>query len=246
LLPIAERFWSIQGEGFHTGVPMIFIRLAGCNVGEYLKSGEDPSNDTQIKPGDLNLLYSHKHSICTAADGQKFLCDTDYHATEKMSLREAIKGFSETHHICITGGEPLMHPTLMEELLNMQEGWYEAAKDSRFSLQVHIETSGTKSLENLFKLEEAINLWITCSPKKGFLRENVPYINEFKILCGPEFRPQVFEELIGDGSGDLFYLQPIQGINETDDAAFARCLEILKYRPQWTLSSQLHKFLKLR
>ena len=28
-----ELFYSIQGEGFHTGEPAFFIRLAGCDVG---------------------------------------------------------------------------------------------------------------------------------------------------------------------------------------------------------------------
>lgn len=30
--PISEIFCSIQGEGFHTGKPAVFIRLAGCNL----------------------------------------------------------------------------------------------------------------------------------------------------------------------------------------------------------------------
>ena len=29
---INEIFFSIQGEGFHTGIPMIFIRFSGCNM----------------------------------------------------------------------------------------------------------------------------------------------------------------------------------------------------------------------
>ena len=33
LLPIAEEFSSIQGEGFHTGKAAYFIRLGGCDVG---------------------------------------------------------------------------------------------------------------------------------------------------------------------------------------------------------------------
>ncbi len=30
--PIMEHFYTIQGEGYHTGVPAYFIRMAGCNV----------------------------------------------------------------------------------------------------------------------------------------------------------------------------------------------------------------------
>lgn len=30
--PIADKFYSLQGEGMWTGVPMTFIRLAGCNL----------------------------------------------------------------------------------------------------------------------------------------------------------------------------------------------------------------------
>ena len=33
VLPVMESFYSIQGEGFHTGVAAFFIRLGGCDVG---------------------------------------------------------------------------------------------------------------------------------------------------------------------------------------------------------------------
>ena len=32
-IPLMEAFYSIQGEGFHTGRAAYFIRLAGCDVG---------------------------------------------------------------------------------------------------------------------------------------------------------------------------------------------------------------------
>ncbi len=32
-LPVMEHFYTIQGEGFHTGRAAYFVRLAGCNVG---------------------------------------------------------------------------------------------------------------------------------------------------------------------------------------------------------------------
>ncbi len=31
--PINEMFQTLQGEGYYTGVPAIFIRLQGCPVG---------------------------------------------------------------------------------------------------------------------------------------------------------------------------------------------------------------------
>ncbi|MBP8959010.1 MAG: 7-carboxy-7-deazaguanine synthase QueE [Bacteroidales bacterium] len=33
LLPLVEEFYSIQGEGFHTGKPAYFVRLGGCDTG---------------------------------------------------------------------------------------------------------------------------------------------------------------------------------------------------------------------
>lgn len=33
LLPLVEDFYTIQGEGYHTGKPAYFIRLGGCDVG---------------------------------------------------------------------------------------------------------------------------------------------------------------------------------------------------------------------
>jgi len=33
LLPVMEMFYSLQGEGYHTGKPAFFIRIGGCDVG---------------------------------------------------------------------------------------------------------------------------------------------------------------------------------------------------------------------
>lgn len=32
-LPLVEDFYTIQGEGYHTGKPAYFIRLGGCDIG---------------------------------------------------------------------------------------------------------------------------------------------------------------------------------------------------------------------
>ena len=33
LLPVMEQFYSLQGEGYHSGSPAYFIRIGGCDVG---------------------------------------------------------------------------------------------------------------------------------------------------------------------------------------------------------------------
>jgi organic radical activating enzyme len=33
MLPLMEAFYTVQGEGFHTGTPSYFIRIGGCDVG---------------------------------------------------------------------------------------------------------------------------------------------------------------------------------------------------------------------
>ena len=35
LLPLMEEFYTLQGEGIHTGKPAYFIRIGGCDVGCY-------------------------------------------------------------------------------------------------------------------------------------------------------------------------------------------------------------------
>jgi 7-carboxy-7-deazaguanine synthase len=33
LLPVMEEFYSLQGEGFHTGTAAYFLRIGGCDIG---------------------------------------------------------------------------------------------------------------------------------------------------------------------------------------------------------------------
>lgn len=48
--PIAEKFKSLQGEGLYTGVPMAFIRLVGCSVGQKVCTACDT---------DFDKVYAH-------------------------------------------------------------------------------------------------------------------------------------------------------------------------------------------
>jgi len=116
---IKEIFYSIQGEGLHTGKPAIFIRFSGCNLWSGLE--KDRGN-----------------AIC------KF-CDTDfkgvdgdnggvYKAYELLDKIKGIKAASKCKFIVLTGGEPLLQ--LDEDLIaSFHENNYFLA----------LETNGTLS-----------------------------------------------------------------------------------------------------
>jgi 7-carboxy-7-deazaguanine synthase len=219
---IAEIFHSIQGEGTFTGQAQCFIRLAGCNVGKYI--------DSPLRV--LNPTYS----VCTSVLGENFLCDTDYHGVLPLSevqlIKEAKKAGAKT--ICITGGEPY--------LWNLSYLVFEAWDND---MRVHIETSGT------LPFTQDVD-WITCSPKIGFLEENIPHVNEWKFVVGVSLKlpPNEIVEKIKDtikDSGKIVYISPINGIGsiDKDNAAFA--FEVLRLGDRrWRMNTQIHKILGMR
>ncbi|NBI28425.1 7-carboxy-7-deazaguanine synthase QueE [Chengkuizengella marina] len=109
-LPMVEIFETVEGEGTGAGFPTIFVRLFGCNL------------------------------RCT-------WCDTPYSyppekAEKVMSIEEIVNDVRSysSHHICLTGGEPLLYGDhslkLIEELVKLEQ-----IKD------IHIETNGAIDLK---------------------------------------------------------------------------------------------------
>lgn len=231
--PIAETFHSIQGEGTWTGTPMFFIRLAGCNVGKYTPIAMQQPLETD--PTDLRVLRaSHPlHSVCTTFAGDKFLCDTDYHKSYERNDNWLYTECQPFRHVCITGGEPFLHD--LSPLIDRFNGR---------GITVHIETSGTLLIPKL------PYVWITCSPKEGFLIPNAMEVDEWKFLIGPDTSMYKIEEsLLGrrPHSGEVpVYLQPIGDLTGHFQASLDNCWRMLQLRPQWKLSAQLHKYLRFR
>lgn len=77
--PVAERFFSPQGEGVFAGTPMAFIRLVGCSVGK---------------------------GICTHCDTD-FERIQERLGGGLYTPSDLVEWAGEYEHICITGGEPL-------------------------------------------------------------------------------------------------------------------------------------------
>lgn len=89
VLAVNEEFYSIQGEGVSTGIPMYFVRLQGCEVGCYFC-------DTKYTWKKMNLAKKY------------FIKELDI-------VKRAVA--SHVSWICITGGEPYEQD--LRQLTNM-------------------------------------------------------------------------------------------------------------------------------
>jgi len=231
--PIAEIFDSIQGEGVWTGTLMRFVRLAGCNVGEYTEPAALQPLETD--PQSLRVLRASypQHSVCTAFDGTQFLCDTDYHKTATMEAEDIVSALT-TKHVCVTGGEPFLHDLgpLYDELPS--------------DVTMHIETSGTKPISRgRFGTSDT---WITCSPKAGFVPENGSRVDEWKFVVGKDTDVAKIEKFLDEVdyiTGTVF-LQPINGPEYMNRDSLLAVMDALQAHPTWRLSAQLNKFLGMR
>lgn len=237
-VPLAEHFHSIQGEGHWVGTPMHFIRLAGCSVGHYLRP------DTVHKEGEPPTLPTGKPAwLCHTWDRRPFWCDTDFNKKEEVELEQLLEETWEDH-ICITGGEPLIHTKVIEALY---KEWcaYGSAKFCKAT--IHVETSGT-ILHDL----PVDTFWITCSPKIGWNPEVVKAADELKLLISQDTPDEWPEEFL---EHTRVFLSPINqvvngeidGIYDTrSTASLRRAQELLRAHPSWRLSVQLHKYLGVR
>lgn len=94
--PVLEMFHSIQGEGIFTGVPSIFIRVAGCNLRCVFKGSRC---DTPYSSFELD----------------KPIVDTVEGAIEYFN--EFYKQCPNTSHIVFTGGEPMLYQVQLMEFI---------------------------------------------------------------------------------------------------------------------------------
>lgn len=117
---VKEIFYTLQGEGAHTGRPAVFLRFAGCNLWSGL---EKDRAEATCKFCDTDFVGTH------GAGGGKF--------ADAPGLARAVaalwpKAVGGKPYVVCTGGEPLLQldATLVDAL--HAEG-----------LEIAIETNGT-------------------------------------------------------------------------------------------------------
>ena len=59
MLPLMEEFYTIQGEGFHTGTAAYFIRIGGCDVGCHWCDVKESWNASLHPPTSTEVIVSN-------------------------------------------------------------------------------------------------------------------------------------------------------------------------------------------
>ncbi|ADN77446.1 conserved hypothetical protein [Ferrimonas balearica DSM 9799] len=215
--PVNELFETIQGEGVHTGVPAIFLRLQGCPVGCSwcdTKHTWDLQENRKVMLSDVLVKTEESVMWCSVGPREILdLCMSRYTAT----------------HLVITGGEPCMYD--LQPLCEVFEA-------EGYSIQV--ETSGT------YPVMVSDSAWVTVSPKikmRGGLSVLASAIDRADEIKHPVATvkdiEQLDELLTGSAGADAkVALQPISQKPKATELAIRTCI-----KRNWRLSVQTHKYL---
>ena len=106
-LPLIEEFFSIQGEGYHTGEAAWFIRLGGCNVGcSWCDTplSWDPDLYPMVDTDSIvrNAVDSGTDSVVITG-GEPLMWNLDYLCCQLK--RNKIRTFIETSGVCQLSGK---------------------------------------------------------------------------------------------------------------------------------------------
>lgn len=165
-------------------------------------------------------------------------CDTDFSKNQKMTAPEVVDtiyrecGDNPLPRWCvITGGEPTLQ--LDGELID-------AIHD--MGMSIAIETNGTH------EVPQGVD-FITVSPKTPFVEGaelKVDRCDEVKVIMNETISVEeirAFEQL----PADYYYIQPCDtGFIKTNERLMQRSVDFIKYHPNWRLSLQQQKILKVR
>ena len=103
MLPLMEDFYTIQGEGFHTGKAAYFIRIGGCDVGCHWCDVKESWN-AELHPPTLTDEIVRKadaySSTVVITGGEPLMWSMDY-------LTDKLKGRGMKVHIETSGAYPL-------------------------------------------------------------------------------------------------------------------------------------------
>ena len=158
----SEIFHSIQGEGFYTGFPTLWLRLWACNLQCHGFGQKDPTDPRTYKLPYADLDPS-KYNRLEDFPVFQFGCDSSYSWSRKFKdlqhkgtpkqiydrLVECMMkdgpnhhGLVKDNHMCFTGGEPMLKHN-QEAIIDVMRQFM---AESNVPPSITIETNGTQDL----------------------------------------------------------------------------------------------------
>jgi 7-carboxy-7-deazaguanine synthase len=192
---IKEIYFTLQGEGAHTGRAAVFCRFAGCN----LWSGREEDRAAAV------CKFCDTDFVGTDGPGGGRFQNADDAARAVAACWDAACGEREKAYVVCTGGEPL---------LQLDAALIDALHRQKFA--VAIETNGTRAAP------EGID-WICVSPKAG-AEVLLICGNELKLVY-PQDEKSAQPECFAPMNFEHFFLQPKDGPERADNTqrAIAYC-----------------------
>lgn len=107
ILPVMEEFYSIQGEGFNTGLAAYFLRIGGCDVGCHWCDVKESWNAQNFPPLStfevIERIIACPAGSVVVTGGEPLLYNLDYLCSELH--KAGIKTFLETSGSRALSGE---------------------------------------------------------------------------------------------------------------------------------------------
>lgn len=215
---VSEVFYSIQGEGGRAGQASMFVRLTGCSA-KHACLASGVICDTEYESG-IDMTHDQLHEAMMAA-------------IDRALPNQRTNG--RVPCVIWTGGEPLDQLTAADVIAMRAKGWGFHA----------IETSGVKQL--LWDLAEQLE-YIVVSPKvaEHILVKHFPWheqrpVNELRYVrhAGQPGVP------VPSLNAVMHYLSPHSNGLRVDPVNIQHCVDLCLRHPQWTLSVQMHKVLRV-
>jgi 7-carboxy-7-deazaguanine synthase len=223
-LRVTEIFDSLQGEGYWTGVPMTFVRLAGCNA---------------------SVLGLDCVRWCDTPDSW------DPAAGEELEIDEIV-GRVRLPRLCLTGGEPLLQVEGVAVLIAAahRRGIPVHLETNGTIDPRPVPDLAAGALPT--PAERAGDLggakrdfdWATVSPKPpDYLIAPgwTGMVNEIKLVADDHLIAATAERLAARHPGAIVCVQPEYG-----GGSIERAIALVMSHPEWRLSLQTHKFLGIR
>jgi organic radical activating enzyme len=240
--PVVEIFDSIQGEGSMIGLPVTFIRLAGCNLTcpwcDSKETWNKPCRHEEIAyDSSYEMRASQMHCTKCGASGTleelETLTTVPAIAKYKWMSIEQIQELANKEIVVVTGGEPCMH-----DLVPL----FEALNPDHFTC---IETNGTlPTPENVG--------WVVASPKPPeYLIHGQCFFSELKYVVDEEFNTDCIPKDALKNMFGAIWLQPCHygdgAENEKRTAdSWQRCYNLAMQEENLRVGIQMHKMLNVR